>query len=204
MRTSFDPVYSDAKARAQTLGEFNFFSAWMSQPKSQLETFRAWAGKDSDIRFVGSTGNPIAILRAKYLSYKVITFHLITSTSAVGSFKTSLFQLVWLPAPPRVSPLLNLTTAYRRPRTPLPFSWTGSRSRVLCTKEPESILPAGRRHSRPVYILGSIGIIWRKRSVTHKRHAPYPEFTFAVLLTPFVQSGRYQHRSGAQRLRRHR
>ena len=48
----FDPVYSDAKARAQTLGEFNFFSAWMSQPKSQLETFRAWAGKDSDIRQV--------------------------------------------------------------------------------------------------------------------------------------------------------
>lgn len=26
----------------------------MSQPKSQLETFRAWAGRDSDIRFVGS------------------------------------------------------------------------------------------------------------------------------------------------------
>ena len=50
---SYDPVYSDAKARAATLGEFNFFSAWMSQPKSQLETFRAWAGKDSDIRSVG-------------------------------------------------------------------------------------------------------------------------------------------------------
>jgi D-galacturonate reductase len=48
----FDPVYSDAKARAETLGEFNFFSAWMSQPKSQLETFRAWAGKDSDIRLI--------------------------------------------------------------------------------------------------------------------------------------------------------
>lgn len=48
----FDPVYSDAKARAASLGEFNFFSAWMSQPKSQLETFRAWAGKDSDIRSV--------------------------------------------------------------------------------------------------------------------------------------------------------
>ena len=51
----FDPVYSDAKARAQTLGEFNFFSAWMSQPKSQLETFKAWAGKDSDIRLMGIT-----------------------------------------------------------------------------------------------------------------------------------------------------
>ncbi|KAG8219948.1 hypothetical protein J3R82DRAFT_953 [Butyriboletus roseoflavus] len=47
----FDPVYSDAKARAQALGEFNFFSAWMSQPKSQLETFKAWAGKDSDISY---------------------------------------------------------------------------------------------------------------------------------------------------------
>ncbi|KAN0100763.1 hypothetical protein V8E55_000747 [Tylopilus felleus] len=47
----FDPVYSDAKARAQTLGEFNFFSAWMSQPKSQLETFKAWAGRDSDISY---------------------------------------------------------------------------------------------------------------------------------------------------------
>ena len=46
----FDPVYSDAKAKAAALGECNFFSAWMSQPKSQLETFRAWAGKDSDIR----------------------------------------------------------------------------------------------------------------------------------------------------------
>ncbi|OBZ79981.1 putative oxidoreductase YdgJ [Grifola frondosa] len=47
----FDPVYSDAKARAAALGEFNFFNAWMSQPKSQLETFRAWAGKDSDISY---------------------------------------------------------------------------------------------------------------------------------------------------------
>ncbi|KAH8120139.1 NAD-binding protein [Phellopilus nigrolimitatus] len=47
----FDPVYSDAKARAASLGEFNFFNAWMSQPKSQLETFRAWAGKDSDISY---------------------------------------------------------------------------------------------------------------------------------------------------------
>jgi len=46
----YDPVYSDARARARSLGEFNFFNAWMSQPKSQLETFRAWAGKDSDIR----------------------------------------------------------------------------------------------------------------------------------------------------------
>jgi len=47
----FDPAYADAKHRAQDLGDFNFFSAWMSQPKSQLETFKSWAGKDSDISY---------------------------------------------------------------------------------------------------------------------------------------------------------
>jgi len=47
----FDPAYSDARGRAATLGEFNFFNAWMSQPKSQLETFKSWAGKDSDISY---------------------------------------------------------------------------------------------------------------------------------------------------------
>ena len=47
---AFESQIDDAKAKAAALGECNFFSAWMSQPKSQLETFRAWAGKDSDIR----------------------------------------------------------------------------------------------------------------------------------------------------------
>lgn len=47
----FDPVYSDARMRAAALGEFNFFTSWMSQPKNQLETFRAWAGRDSDISY---------------------------------------------------------------------------------------------------------------------------------------------------------
>ena len=47
----FDPAYSDAKARAKGLGDFNYFYSYMSQPKSQLETFKAWAGKDSDISY---------------------------------------------------------------------------------------------------------------------------------------------------------
>ncbi|MCJ1351484.1 MAG: hypothetical protein MMC33_001468 [Icmadophila ericetorum] len=47
----FDPAYSDAKARAKTLGDFNYFYSYMSQPKSQLETFKAWAGRDSDISY---------------------------------------------------------------------------------------------------------------------------------------------------------
>ena len=47
----FDPAYSDAKAKAKTLGDFNYFYAYMSQPKFQLETFKAWAGKESDISY---------------------------------------------------------------------------------------------------------------------------------------------------------
>ncbi|KAL5375124.1 hypothetical protein DPSP01_011438 [Paraphaeosphaeria sporulosa] len=47
----FDPAYADARFRATKLGDFNYFYSYMSQPKSQLETFKAWAGKDSDISY---------------------------------------------------------------------------------------------------------------------------------------------------------
>ena len=48
----FDPAYADARHRAKTqLGDFNYFYSYMSQPKSQLETFKAWAGKESDISY---------------------------------------------------------------------------------------------------------------------------------------------------------
>ncbi|CDZ96485.1 d-galacturonic acid reductase [Phaffia rhodozyma] len=47
----FDPAYSDARSRAAALGNFNYFSSYMSQPKSQLETFKSWAGIDSDISY---------------------------------------------------------------------------------------------------------------------------------------------------------
>jgi D-galacturonate reductase len=47
----FDPAYSDARFKAQKLGDFNYFYSYMSQPKSQLETFKAWAGVDSDISY---------------------------------------------------------------------------------------------------------------------------------------------------------
>lgn len=47
----YDPAYADARFRAQKLGDFNYFYSYMSQPKSQLETFKAWAGVDSDISY---------------------------------------------------------------------------------------------------------------------------------------------------------
>ncbi len=47
----WDPIYADARDRIRQLGEFSFFTSFMSQPKSQLETFRTWAGKSSDISY---------------------------------------------------------------------------------------------------------------------------------------------------------
>lgn len=47
----FDPAYADARFKAKKLGDFNYFYSYMSQPKSQLETFKAWAGIDSDINY---------------------------------------------------------------------------------------------------------------------------------------------------------
>ena len=47
----FDPAYSDARFKAKTLGDFNYYYSYMSQPKTQLDTFKAWAGIDSDISY---------------------------------------------------------------------------------------------------------------------------------------------------------
>ncbi|KAI9319826.1 D-galacturonic acid reductase, partial [Dichotomocladium elegans] len=47
----FDPVYADARTKIRNFGEFNYFYSYMSQPKRQLNTFRAWAGKESDISY---------------------------------------------------------------------------------------------------------------------------------------------------------
>jgi len=47
-----DPFYADARDRFRsTFGSFSFLQAYMSQPKHQLDTFKAWAGKSSDISY---------------------------------------------------------------------------------------------------------------------------------------------------------
>nr|KAJ3420722.1 hypothetical protein HK105_005332 [Polyrhizophydium stewartii] len=56
----FDPIYSDARERIRRLGDFGFFTSYMSQPKAQLHTFRSWAGKSSDISFCGRGPPPTA------------------------------------------------------------------------------------------------------------------------------------------------
>lgn len=47
----YDPMYSDARNRIRQLGDFGYFASYMSQPKHQLDTFRAWAGRSSDISY---------------------------------------------------------------------------------------------------------------------------------------------------------
>ena len=47
----WDPIYADARNRLRALGDFSYLNAYMSQPKAQLETFRAWAGRSSDISY---------------------------------------------------------------------------------------------------------------------------------------------------------
>lgn len=41
----------DARNRAKGLGYFGYVHSYMSQPKSQLEAFKAWAGEESDISY---------------------------------------------------------------------------------------------------------------------------------------------------------
>ena len=47
----WDPIYADAVVEARKHGDFSYFYAYMSQPKKQLETFKRWAGKSSDISY---------------------------------------------------------------------------------------------------------------------------------------------------------
>jgi D-galacturonate reductase len=71
----WDPMYGDARDKIRNLGPFSYMYSYMSQPKHQLETFKAWAGKGSDISYylnshhidfhewcVGETSRPISVV----------------------------------------------------------------------------------------------------------------------------------------------
>lgn len=85
----WDPIYSDAREKLRHLGEFSYFSSYMSQPKSQLNSFRAWAGKSSDISY--------------YLNAHHIDFHcwalegLARPTSVIASASTGVARSQGLP-----------------------------------------------------------------------------------------------------------
>lgn len=48
----YDPIYADARQRVrETMGDFQYFVSHMTQPKFQLDVFKSWAGKSSDISY---------------------------------------------------------------------------------------------------------------------------------------------------------
>ncbi|KAF4692714.1 hypothetical protein FOZ60_012827 [Perkinsus olseni] len=50
----YDPVYADAREKIRDTENFGAFQHWdsvMTQPRDQLHTFKAWAGKSSDISY---------------------------------------------------------------------------------------------------------------------------------------------------------
>lgn len=88
----FDPAYADARTRARdALGDLSFFTSYMSQPKNQLETFRAWAGRDSDISYyLNSHHIDIALW---YTQGRAIPTR-VTASAATGIATNTQFQCV--------------------------------------------------------------------------------------------------------------
>ena len=143
----------------------------MSQPKSQLDTFRAWAGKVSDIRWATRPRSVEPISDADSTGAnvgKVTTSHRTTLTSAVGSFKGRRSPLGLSPAPLRESLRGNPTIAFLRPKTPSPFSSTGNLSPAQGTAEPQFIPPLGPHRKTQAFILLSTSTIWQKRSAFYR------------------------------------
>jgi D-galacturonate reductase len=117
----FDPIYADAKDSIQSFGEFSYFNSYMSQPKTQLDTFASWAGISSDISYylnshhvdflcwaVGDFAKPISVLASassgvasKKLGREVEDTITLTVTweNKSGSIGTSIHTASWI-APP--------------------------------------------------------------------------------------------------------
>ena len=118
----FDPIYADARDNIRTFGDFSYFNSYMSQPKSQLDTFASWAGISSDISYylnshhidflcwtLEGIAKPISVYATastgvadKKLKREVedtITLTVQWENLRTGSFGTSIHTASWI-APP--------------------------------------------------------------------------------------------------------
>ncbi len=85
----WDPIYSDARGKLRNLGDSSYFSSYMSQPKSQLASFRAWAGKSSDISYY---------LNAHHIDFHCWTLEdLARPVSVIASASTGVAENLGLP-----------------------------------------------------------------------------------------------------------
>jgi len=81
----FDSIYADAVDEIRTFGDFSYFNAYMSQPKSQLETFRAWAGISSDISYYLNSHHVDLLSWALQDIAKPLSVYAISSTGVADS-----------------------------------------------------------------------------------------------------------------------
>ena len=117
----WDPIYVDARDRIRKLGDFSYFSSYMSQPKKQLDAFRHWAGKSSDISYylnahhvdfnawaVGQFARPVSVSALASTgvatSFGIDTEDTITlcvqwKNQASGALATAFYTSSWI-APP--------------------------------------------------------------------------------------------------------
>ena len=81
----YDPMYNDAINRIRDLGEFNYFTSYMSQPKLQLNTFKSWAGISSDISYYLNSHHIDLHVAAMQNKAKCIKVNAFASNNVVAS-----------------------------------------------------------------------------------------------------------------------
>jgi D-galacturonate reductase len=128
----FDPLYADAltkSASATDFGHLTHFHGYMSQPRSQLQTFAAWAGRSSDISYYLNSHH-VDVLLGMALPQGLLP----TTVAAVGARGVASRELP--SAPSTIEDAITLTICLRDEATGraasgvLTSCWTAPRSDV--------------------------------------------------------------------------
>mgnify|MGYP006100887173 FL=1 len=170
-----DPFYADARDRIRNndkMGSFQHMNAYMSQPKHQLETFKAWAGKSSDISYYLNShhvdfaewclaGKSRAIRVTASASYGVarslgvdtedtITLSVVWENLKDSSIGTGLYTASW------VAPVTDVHSQQR-------FFYMGSKGEIKCDQAHRgyNVSTDDAGYARYVYVcrFGFLGII---------------------------------------------
>ncbi|MDF1712939.1 MAG: Gfo/Idh/MocA family oxidoreductase [Akkermansiaceae bacterium] len=119
----WDPIYSDAREKLRKLGAFSYLTSYMSQPKSQLESFRAWAGKSSDISYY---------LNAHHIDFHCWTLEgLARPTSVIASASTGVAKSQGLPTEDSITLMVDwLNNSGTKGTAVYTASWIAAKAEV--------------------------------------------------------------------------
>jgi D-galacturonate reductase len=119
----WDPVYSDAREKLRNLGDFSYFTSYMSQPKSQLDSFRAWAGKSSDISYY---------LNAHHIDFHCWTLEdLARPVAVIASASTGIAKSLDLPTEDTITLMVDwLNNSGARATAVYTSSWIAAKAEV--------------------------------------------------------------------------